>query len=403
MSTDALWMKKISPSIFETLGLSDQGTLPQFPMEEFILSLKESLQLENLSIQLGKMDCIGAESYYSGLGTKTIVIPLSLSPLSGEMYFVMGIDDIKTLISWMQTADTDQGSIALDNQAIVKGLYTYLITQAIDSIMQLKIYKDLSIKITSGNNESLQCFAIDLTISSNIDHLAARMLLPLPLYRSIHSHFTFISPTLENLEGIIDLAIPLSIRTGSVTLSAIELEQVVEGDFLIVRNSFYHLAEGKGSFQMLIGSNPLFQVKKQKDGIKVLDYLYFYNEENMDDIDDDDYLDDDLSDDFYSEDLDEDLDEKVISTAEEKVAPFAQEAIVPEKTNLSNVSITVNLEVARFTLSLAELKKLGPGVKLPVMINPRYVNLIVSGKSIGTGEVIEIGDTIGVKVTSLNS
>jgi flagellar motor switch/type III secretory pathway protein FliN len=59
------------------------------------------------------------------------------------------------------------------------------------------------------------------------------------------------------------------------------------------------------------------------------------------------------------------------------------------------------MEVARFTLSLEELKKLSPGAKLPISINPRQVHLVVSGKSIGMGEIISLGDTVGVKVTTL--
>ena len=74
----------------------------------------------------------------------------------------------------------------------------------------------------------------------------------------------------------------------------------------------------------------------------------------------------------------------------------------PEKTSLSQVPLTVNVEVARFNLSLEELKKMTPGFKLPVNINPLSVNLVVGGKSIGTGEIIQIGETTGVKVIKLN-
>ncbi len=406
MTTDTTWMKKMIPSIFETLSLSDHGTIPNFPMEGFITAIKKSLGLESLSIQLEKMGWIDPHFFYTGLGTKTIVIPLSMAPLSGEIFFVMGMEDIKALIGCMEKSDTVKGTITLDNETIIKGLYTYVLTELIDTIMELKVYKDLSIKITDVKIEPIESYGIDLSIDIQGAILPARLLIPNTFYTSIHSYFTFIPPTLENLEGIIDVAIPMSIRTGSVALSIKEMEELEEGDFLIMKNSFYDIEKKKGSFQMLIGTFPLFQVKKQKDGIKILDYLYFYNEENMDDLDDD--FSDDFSADFLSteEDVEEQLplDEEIEEEEkEEKEEPLNHKIATPEQMNVSQVPITVHIEVARFTLSLEQLKKLAPGMKLPVMINPKQVNLIVSGKSIGKAEVIEIGDTLGVKVTKLYS
>ena len=89
MATDSTWIKKITPSIFETLSLSDKGTIPIFPMENFVSDIKKSLGLESLSIQLEKMDWIDHHLFYTGLGTKTIVIPLSMAPLSGEIFLLL--------------------------------------------------------------------------------------------------------------------------------------------------------------------------------------------------------------------------------------------------------------------------------------------------------------------------
>lgn len=67
----------------------------------------------------------------------------------------------------------------------------------------------------------------------------------------------------------------------------------------------------------------------------------------------------------------------------------------------SDIPIKVQIEVGRFEVSLEELGKLQPGYKLPIDINPRIVYLTSSGKAFGKGEIIEIGDTIGVKILEL--
>ncbi len=423
MTTASTWLKKITPVIFETLSLSDKGSIPPFKMKSFISSMNTSLGREDLSITVDKQDFISADAFYKGLGNKTNFVSFSLHPLEGKIYFVMGTDSIKGLISTMEKPNEDPSTIFIENEEVIKGLYTYFITEAIDSIMQLKMYNGLSLAIGDGSIHELSALSLDITISLANRTFLARLLIPNKIYRAINDHFTFIPPTLENLHNIPDVNIPLSIRTGSVTLPKNELTAIEEGDFIILHNTFYKPSEKKGSFQMLLGNSPLFQVKLAKDGIKVLDYLYFYNEENMnedetdspyDDDDefdmDDDYEDDDLED-YSEESMDEEapfeenkqelksLEEE--EDEDEKDEVSANPMLSPEKTNLSKVPLTVHMEIARFSLSLEELKKMSPGFKLPVNINPLHVNLVVSGKSIGTGEIIEVGDTIGVKVTEL--
>ena len=398
MSTNTTWLHKAVPEIFDTLSLSERGTLPTFPLDEIANSLKESLQLSDFSISIEKMDFIDGDLFFKGLGTKTLSIPLTLSPLSGIFHLVMGTKDTQTLISQMEKGEDDSNKILIENESVVKGLYTYFITEVIDSIMQKGVYPDLSLKICEGTIKEFSAYAIDLLIHVNGSFLPARLLVPDPFYKAIQNHFTFIPPTLDNLENIPDVSIPVTIKTGSIDFSLQEVKDIEKGDFLILHNSFYKPSEKKGSFQMLIGSYPIFQAKMQKDGIKILDYLYFYNEENMDENEQISPL----GENFNDKILDESEIEDVLENEELIEDEMSEDCLIaPEKTNLSKVSLTMNMEIARFSLSLEELKKMTPGYKLPIPINPRHVNLVIAGKSIGTGEIIELGDTIGVKVTKL--
>jgi type III secretion system YscQ/HrcQ family protein len=431
MASAQTWLKRITPQIFESLSLSEQGTLPPFALEDFQQTLRESLNLENLSISIEKMDFIDGDHFFDHLSNKTISIPLTLHPLDGLCHFVMGSKDVGTLIQNMQK---EEEALSLENDSMIKGLYTYFITEAIDAIHLLENYLDLSLKITEGTITDLSAFAIDISIKINDHNLPARLLVTKKLYKAIHAHYKFIPPTLDNLEDMPHVSVPMTINTGSISLTQTELMGLEEGDFIVLHNTFYKPNEKKGSFQMMIGNHPILQVKTQKDGIKILDYLYFFNEETMDEneitdhidqelptgnplespedqlagenFDDDESFgdenfDEDLNDDLNAN-LDSDLDSDLDSEMDQEAEARETEMLSPEKTNLSEVSLTVNLEIARFALSLEQLKQITPGFKLPVNINPLHVNLVVSGKSIGTGEIIQIGDTTGVKVTKLN-
>lgn len=435
--TTQSWLKQITPEIFETLSLSDQGSIPPFSFEEFSNLLKEGLGQESLSCSALKMDFIEGDAYFEGLTNKTIMIPITAYPLKGKGFFVMSHQDIQSLIRNMMNEDSS--SLTLENEPMMKGLYTYFIAEALDSIAQMEDFADLALKISEGMMTDLSAYAIDVSINIGKDKLLGRLLLTKELYKSIHNHFKFTEPTLENLENIPEVNVPVTLTTGSFTMTPKELSSIESGDFIILDNTFYKPLEKKGSFQMAIGKTPIMQVKTSKDGLKVLDYIYFTEEETMDEEqfgDDDSTFDEDF--DEFENDLpqgpednydDSSMDDPLMDgegshemdEMPEGMPPLKQESATesldeidkgfeeedndsmqPEKTSLSQVPLTVNVEVARFNLSLEELKKMTPGFKLPVNINPLAVNLVVGGKSIGTGEIIQIGETTGVKVIKLN-
>jgi len=72
-----------------------------------------------------------------------------------------------------------------------------------------------------------------------------------------------------------------------------------------------------------------------------------------------------------------------------------------EKVSLADIPIKLLFEVGRINVSLEELQQMAPGHKLPVDLNPRVIDMTVGGKSIGKGELVEVGDTIGVKIIEL--
>src|SRR5690606_781013 len=145
------------------------------------------------------------------------------------------------------------------------------------------------------------------------------------------------------------------------------------------------LKEKKGTFQILLQNQPLFQVKKRDTGLKILDFIYFYEESAMDNeyFDEDEDLSDDEDLEMSEEMVDEEPSDKQkpFFNDEDKAEPGSArsfETPTIEKTSVAHIPITVHMELARINVSLAELKAMAPGEQLPVEINPRSVNLTVN-------------------------
>lgn len=66
---------------------------------------------------------------------------------------------------------------------------------------------------------------------------------------------------------------------------------------------------------------------------------------------------------------------------------------------IQEVPLHVVVEAGRLKMSLRQLLDLAPGNLLELGITPESgVNLVVSGKVVGRGELIRVGETLGVRI-----
>ncbi len=80
---------------------------------------------------------------------------------------------------------------------------------------------------------------------------------------------------------------------------------------------------------------------------------------------------------------------------------FSIKEVALDQVDISGIPIHINLELARVNVTLSELQKMQPGQKVPLAVNPRIINLVINNKTIGKGEIVNIGDAACVKILEL--
>lgn len=116
-------------------------------------------------------------------------------------------------------------------------------------------------------------------------------------------------------------------------------------------------------------------------------------ETSSDDIEDEDEDESDEDDDETSED--EDADDQDSPQKIESAPP-------PEKISREDVSLPVTIEIGRLNIALDKLFALQEGNTLELSVSPENgVDLMVHGKCIGKGELLKVGDKIGVRILEL--
>jgi len=116
-------------------------------------------------------------------------------------------------------------------------------------------------------------------------------------------------------------------------------------------------------------------------------------DEDESDEDDDEINEDEINEDETSED--EDADDQDSPQQIESAPP-------PEKISREDVSLPVTIEIGRLNIALDKLFALQEGNTLELSVSPENgVDLMVHGKCIGKGELLKVGDKIGVRILEL--
>lgn len=271
-----LWIKKIEPEILQAANLPASMLEPSFPLEAFGEGLGKALGIKDLTLEVGASEWKTDKSYFSGLGSLPVVISFQVSPLRGDLFWIMAQEDVKKLTGFLK--DEKGGKLIVENAELVKGLYRYILLRAFDTVQSIGTYGQLGFKLSQQTSFEKSSFAIDVSLQSEGEVLWGRLLIPSTFQQSFASHFTTQSTTLSTLERAKDIQLPLRVIAGTVSLSQQEINSLQEGDFIQIDNLYYHPNTKRGSYKVFMENTPIFQAKVKDDNLKILDYIYAFTE-----------------------------------------------------------------------------------------------------------------------------
>lgn len=233
----------------------------------------------------------------------------------------------------------------------------------------------------------------------------------LPIHGALHmegSSLEFLAALLERpsytrKNHFTAIEVPIYAIIGEETLSLKEFKNLDLRDILLLEDENF---VANGSCKVVIG-NYLMYGGVLENGTLTLENL-------MDERVDNDSLYQDASYDFDDEgDMDDDIsleDEEAVKNTsannqqeefEDEEKPSTQGQIPKE---MADIPIQIVFEVGQKHLPIKELQSLKPGFTFELE-NPaeRPITIRANGKVIGTGELLKVGDRVGVRVTSFSN
>lgn len=308
----------------------------------------------------------------------------------------------------------------VESKAWQAEFYEFFALEAIDAFHKVKYDPSLSPQILrEGSPPSSPCLCLDIEIQTADRYFLGRLGFSTEMRRSLRQKYT--PRTINYPPGLSEaITVPVLLIAGQTTLSRTEWNAIEPGDFLILDSCTITPGEDKGRILVEVNGAPLFRGKIKDGNIKILEYP------QLQEVNSPMEKDEDFEEDFETEsdentlsgedEFTEEEFEEEESLAEEEVEegplpspkpqPSSKAAAVasaapapPPMMKPEDIPLTISVEVGRLQMSIKQLMELAPGNLLELNVDPESgVDLVVNGKCIGKGELLKIGDLLGVRI-----
>ncbi|MBA3237726.1 MAG: type III secretion system cytoplasmic ring protein SctQ [Parachlamydiaceae bacterium] len=419
------WLRQVPLSLLEEEA--PLGSPPPFPWDQLGTFFAKMFQLESFVLKPSLWKRRLPDELYEGFGGKVLPLFVELASLSGDLCFIMSDGEVDRLMNLLLAHDPN--SIAMMDPDYRQGFYQFMALEVFNIFTKLNYANGVLPHLLEKTDlPSTSSLCQDIAFEAGGITFTARMILSDELTHSWKERFT--EHTLKVLlpEDVSEkIQVIVHLEAGHVTLSKKEWMEASSGDFLLLDQCTLENEGEKGRVILTLDGKPLYRAKIKDGNVKILESPFFHEistnitpqlqkEAPLGDTFDDEFseFDDDFTDIEETKteavqtpvkvkeafkDVDEapleESEDKALETDEGKLKSIA----AAKPINLQDIPLTVVIEVGRLQISVGKLMALEPGNLLDLNIHPENgVDLVVNGNVIGKGELLKIGDSLGVRI-----
>lgn len=429
------WLKTLPAEIKSLDEIPLWGSPPPFPWSVFSEELSKALHIEHLNLIPSDIAWIPQNEISSNFGENPCVFEFTVAPLQGKAYLFFAREHLKKLFTMTVGSSADLPES--DQNEFQKEFSHFLILEALQAYQKAKFDPSLTPQLIDGEAlPQTTCLCLNVDIHTPQTDFAARLAFTPELRQSLRQKYA--AKTLAYPKGLsASVSVFVNIVAGQVQLSKTEWNETTLGDVIILDSCSLVPGEDKGRIMLSVNGKPIFRGKIKDGNIKILEYPLLQEvqtsmankeeefedeslhseheeselegeeeefeettEEEEEEIPEEEPSDVTLPEDVTSEEeIEEDEDEELAE--EESVHPkgAVSKAPVQSLVKPDEIPLTISVEVGRLQMSVQKLMDLQPGNILELDVHPENgVDLVVNGRCIGKGELLKLGDALGVRI-----
>jgi flagellar motor switch protein FliN/FliY len=391
------WIKEIQSTLIDAKQIPMHGFAPAFPWEEFSEKAASSLQMDELRIAPKSTQILTGNEITNGLGANFITIALEMMPLHGQIFWLMGKED---MVKFSTVALNPSNGKGFSSPKFQEGFYYFLATQALQALNALKPFGDLAPRL--GKTVSLpseESLCIDVEVTHPKQTFWGRFVCPASFHRDFKTHFSTQEPVPLSSEVAKQIDVTLSLEVGHTLLSLAQWNGISVGDFVLLDRCTFDPNAHKGTGMLMLEQIPLLRARIKENSLKIVDYAS-YNEEQIPMNDKTPEEENENPEETFNPE--ESVSPEENSEEEHLWSPPSTEQVSEKMIPANDVPLTVTVEVTRLRINLDKLMQLTPGNVLELPVKPEQgVDLTINGKKVAKAELIKIGEALGVKILEI--
>jgi flagellar motor switch protein FliN/FliY len=404
-------VKQLSPELLSLNEVPLYGYPPPFPWDQLSQSLGKLLEVKDLKIQAQEPSLRSSDELLSGLGGELFPLKIAIPPLKGFVYWILSKESINTLLTACLTGSPFPSAI-VDGE-FQEGFYRFIALESVEMISKLTPESPISAQIASTTDFPPEeaALAMDISIAIGSQTVWGRLVIPNEFRASWRERFA--KRSLKFPDSLMQtLEVTVHLEGGKTTLNPSEWAEAKVGDFLLLDSCSLKDNHDSGRVMITLQGVPLFRAKVKDGNVKILESpLYHEVETSMakqppSDEEIEEHEEESFSDEEYGEITEEESIEGEGEEEEEEGTPQAPQAPKAAPTTPSQslvkpeeIPMTVVVEVGRLQINIQKLTELQAGNLLELNVHPEDgVDLVVNGKCIAKGELLKVGETLGVRI-----
>ena len=417
------WLPNVPHALIENEDVPLFGYPPPFPWDQLAEAFAKIFQLKQVKLTPGVGEVRLGDNLLDGIESSVQPLFFDFSPMKGNLCFVMSEQEVSRLMNLILLGTTDVITVVEEDYR--QGFYKFIALEISNIFVKLGYVKNVVPHLLEQSElDIVPSFCQDVAIEINGISFLGRLIVSEELRKSWKERFAERSLTTNistNLSSKIQTIVHL--EAGNVQLQRSEWDAIELGDCLLLDQCTLEGNGEKGKVVMTLNGNPLFRAKVKDGNVKILESPFFHEvkteigapppppsqEAKLADTFDEEFS--GFEDDFSEFD---DIESTEVKEKKPKAAPVVEapakqkdeheDTQVPLENGakpiaIGDIPLNVVVEVGRVQISVQKLMDLEPGNLLELNIHPENgVDLVVNGLIVAKGELLKIGDALGVRI-----
>lgn len=460
------WVKHVEPELLMHDAFPLTGASPAFPWEDFAAHLAKNLELKHMLIKPSVVQWRVAKDIPEGFGSTAMPLHIAIPSFEGSLCWLMPEQEVIMLMTLLLTKEThplDFQDPELINSFYRFTLLEALFH--ISQINFDKTINPCLTSKTEM--PSFDALCLDVSITINDHTFWGRLAISKEFRQSWTERHLRHEPTPREVEIARQAEVVLHLEAGKTSLSFTQWKNAKAGDFILLDKCLVDPNRSDGRLLLTSNGRPVFLGELSEGHLTILEFSEYYEAESamtnnrMDEPEDshhedegldfeDDFDDEDQSEEQSDFDFDEEIDDleefedneheteeheaelqheheiehpqaKEDETIQKHPEPLKQQnGQTDTRTSISSsasseatdktpiapkeIPVTLVIETGRIQMTVQKLLELEPGNMLELNTHPEDgVDLVINGKKVGKGELIYIGENLGVRILEVGT